>query len=47
MGCAFVTVILFFIGYLISVPAVIVEILLLYRGYEYLSRSTAASPTPG
>jgi transcriptional regulator with XRE-family HTH domain len=44
MGCAFVTVVLFFIGYLISVPAVIVEILLLYRGYEYLSR-TQAMPT--
>lgn len=39
IGCSLVTVILFFIGYVVMVPAVIVEILVLYRGYEYLSRS--------
>jgi hypothetical protein len=33
-----VTVVLFFISYVILVPAVVVEILVLYRGYEYLSR---------
>lgn len=38
-GAAFITVILFFIGYVVMVPAVIVEILVLYRGYEYLSKS--------
>lgn len=39
IGCSLVTIVLFFIGYIIMVPAVIVEILVLYRGYEYLSRS--------
>lgn len=37
-GAAFITVILFFIGYVVMIPAVIVEILVLYRGYEYLSK---------
>src|SRR5690606_34234013 len=40
IGCALVTVIFFFIAYIIMVPAIIVEILVLYRGYEYLSKST-------
>ncbi len=39
IGSALITVILFFIGYVILIPAVIVEILVLYRGYEYLSKS--------
>ena len=39
MGCTLVTVVLFFVSYVIMVPAVIVEILVLYRGYEYLSKS--------
>ena len=39
MGCMLVTVVLFFISYVIMIPAVIVEVLVLYRGYEYLSRS--------
>jgi transcriptional regulator with XRE-family HTH domain len=39
MGCTLVTVVLFFISYVIMVPTVILEILVLYRGYEYLSRS--------
>ena len=37
-GCLLVTVVLFFIAYVIMIPAVVVEILVLYRGYEYLSR---------
>ena len=41
MGCCLVTVIFFFIGFIIMIPAIIVEILVLYRGYEYLSRSKA------
>ncbi len=41
MGCALVTVVFFFISYVVLVPAVIVEILVLYRGYEYVSRSEA------
>ncbi len=43
LGCTLVTVILFFISYVIMVPAVIVEILVLYRGYEYLSRPEGGS----
>jgi len=39
IGSALITVILFFIGYVVMIPAVIVEILVLYRGYEYLSKS--------
>jgi hypothetical protein len=42
MGCLLITVVLFFLSYVIMIPAVIVEILVLYRGYEYLSRSTSA-----
>lgn len=38
MGCFLITVVLFFISYVIMIPAVVVEILVLYRGYEYLSR---------
>ena len=36
MGCMLITVFLFFISYVILIPAIVVEILLLYRGYEYL-----------
>lgn len=39
MGCLLVTVILFFVTYIILVPAVVIEIIVLYRGYEYLSKS--------
>lgn len=39
MGCLLVTVVLFFITYVILIPATVVEILILYRGYEYLSKS--------
>lgn len=42
MGCLLVTVVLFFVAYVILIPTVVVEILVLYRGYEYLSRSDAA-----
>lgn len=38
MGCFLITVVLFFISYVIMIPAVVVEILVLYRGYEYLSK---------
>ena len=38
MGCILVTVVLFFIAYVIMIPAIVIEILVLYRGYEYLSR---------
>ncbi|MFM8912862.1 MAG: multiprotein-bridging factor 1 family protein [Flammeovirgaceae bacterium] len=39
MGCALVTVLLFFVALLVLIPATVVEILLLYHGYEYLSKS--------
>ncbi|MDN4165896.1 helix-turn-helix transcriptional regulator [Cytophagales bacterium LB-30] len=41
IGCALITVILFFIGHVVMIPAVVVEIILLYRGYEYLAKSEA------
>jgi transcriptional regulator with XRE-family HTH domain len=37
-GCLLVTVVLFFIAAITMIPAVVVEILVLYRGYEYLSK---------
>lgn len=37
MGCSLITVVFFFVSYVILVPAIVVEILVLYRGYEYLS----------
>jgi len=39
MGCLLITVVFFFISYVVFIPAVVVEILVLYRGYEYLSKS--------
>jgi transcriptional regulator with XRE-family HTH domain len=42
IGCTLATVVLFFISYVIIVPAVVLEILMLYRGYEYLSRPASA-----
>jgi transcriptional regulator with XRE-family HTH domain len=45
IGCLLITVVLFFITYVILVPTVVVEILVLYRGYEYLSRPVETAPT--
>jgi transcriptional regulator with XRE-family HTH domain len=42
MGCMLVTVVLFFVTYIILIPASVIEIVVLYRGYEYLSRSESA-----
>lgn len=42
MGCLLITVVLFFITYVILIPAIVIEILVLYRGYEYLSRPASA-----
>lgn len=39
MGCFLITVVLFFVGFVIMIPAVVVEILVLWRGYEYVSRT--------
>ncbi len=39
IGAVLVTVVLFFVSYVIMVPAVVIEILILYRGYEYLSKA--------
>ena len=41
IGCLLITVVLFFIASVIMIPAVLIEILLLWRGYEYLSRSSS------
>lgn len=38
-GATLITVVLFFISYIIMIPAVLVECMLLYRGYEYFSRT--------
>jgi transcriptional regulator with XRE-family HTH domain len=43
MGCTLITVVLFFFSYVIMVPALVLEILVLYRGYEYLSKSPAST----
>lgn len=43
IGCSLITVLLFFIGYVVMIPAVIIEILVLYRGYEYLSKPAVES----
>lgn len=43
IGCLLVTVVLFFITYVILIPTVVVEIIVLYRGYEYLSKSQEAT----
>ena len=45
LGCTLVTVVLFFLTYVILIPAVVVEIVVLYRGYEYLSRLASAQLT--
>jgi transcriptional regulator with XRE-family HTH domain len=39
LGICLITVVLFFISHLIMIPAVILEITILYRGYEYLSKA--------
>lgn len=39
VGCLLVTVVLFFVSYVIMIPAVVIEIVILYRGYEYLSNA--------
>ena len=45
LGCTLVTVVLFFLAYVILIPAVVVEIVVLYRGYDYLCRPASASLT--
>jgi transcriptional regulator with XRE-family HTH domain len=41
MGCTLITVVLFFFSYIIMIPALVLEILVLYRGYEYLAKPPA------
>lgn len=38
LGVFLLTVVLFFLSYILLIPATILEILILYRGYEYLSK---------
>lgn len=42
VGCLLVTVVLFFVSYVVMIPAVVMEILVLYRGYEYLTKTETA-----
>lgn len=42
VGGLLITVVLFLVSYVIMIPAVVVEILVLYRGYEYLSKAETA-----
>ncbi|NJN41523.1 MAG: helix-turn-helix transcriptional regulator [Flammeovirgaceae bacterium] len=42
LGFFLITVVLFFISYAIMIPTVILEIILLYNGYEYLNKQTSA-----
>ena len=37
MGCLFISVLLAFVGLLILIPVVILEIVILYKGYEFLT----------
>ncbi len=39
LGCLLITVILFFLSYVLLIPAVILEVILLFRGYEYLAKT--------
>lgn len=41
-GALLITVVLFFLAYVVFIPAVVMEILVLYRGYEYLSKPAPA-----
>ena len=41
LGCLLITVVLFFLAYVILIPATILEIILLFRGYEYLSKNNS------
>lgn len=47
LGCILVTVVLFFVSYIILIPATVLEIIILYRGYEYLSKPTEPTPQLG
>ncbi len=42
-GVFLVTVVLFFLGLTILIPATILEVILLFRGYEYLSKAPSAT----
>ncbi|MCZ8023615.1 MAG: helix-turn-helix transcriptional regulator [Cyclobacteriaceae bacterium] len=44
MGVTLISVLFFFVSLLLLVPATLVEILLLYNAYEYLSKSTVKLP---
>ncbi len=44
MGCLLVTVILFFFSFIVMIPATILEIVLLFKGYEYLERTSTSMP---
>lgn len=39
IGCSLITVALFFVAFVVIIPATVIEIVLLYRAYEYLGKS--------
>ncbi len=43
IGAALISVLLFFIAFTLLIPAIVIELLVLYKGYEYLSRSAPQS----
>ena len=42
IGFCFLVVVLFFLGFIFMLPANIIEIVLLYKGYEFLSRESTS-----
>lgn len=46
LGVFLVTVVLFFLAFAVMIPATILEIILLYRGYEYLSKAENSITQP-
>ena len=46
MGVFLVTVILFYLAFPVMIPATILEVILLYRGYEYLSKAENSITQP-
>lgn len=46
VGCLLITVLLFFLAYVVLIPAVILEIILLYKGYDYVTNLERAQVQP-
>ena len=46
LGVFLVTVVLFFLAFAVMIPATILEVILLYRGYEYLIKAENSITQP-